>query len=61
MSRTTMTSLAAIGILGAASAAQAALPDAGIPRMVGGGLRHLVVAMEQSAVVLRIPSTDVRS
>jgi Subtilase family len=47
MSRSTMTFLAVIGILGAASAAQAALPDAGLPRMVSGGLRQMVAAMEQ--------------
>lgn len=40
--------LAAVGILGAAGAAQAALPDGGIPRMVGGGLRHMVLALEQN-------------
>ena len=47
MSRTTTRVLAAIGILGIAGATQAATPEGGMPRMVGGGLRQLVVAMER--------------
>src|SRR5215510_10445424 len=47
MSRTKTTFLAAISILGAAVAVQAATPEGGMPRMVGGGLRHLVIAMDR--------------
>src|SRR5690348_7602909 len=46
MSRNKTRFLAAVGILGAIATAQAATPDGGMPRMVGGGLRQMVVAME---------------
>src|SRR6185312_15972907 len=46
MSRTKKTVLAAIGVLAIATTAQAAVPQGGMPRMVGGGLRQMVVALE---------------
>src|SRR5689334_20222843 len=54
MSRKTSTFLTAIGILGAAAAVQAATPDGGMPRMVGGGLRQMVAALETGDPRLRL-------
>src|SRR5262245_57014093 len=47
MSGKTKAILAAIGILGVATAAHAATPEGGMPRMVGGGLRQMVFALEK--------------
>src|SRR5262245_51640424 len=48
MSRTSKTVLATIGALGIAAAAQAATPEGGLPRMVGGGLRQMVMALDNA-------------
>ncbi len=48
MSTTTKTLLLLIGFLMATLSAQAAAPDAAMPRMVGGGLRQLVVAQDRA-------------